>query len=95
MKALNVASGLVISGLVLVLLIVGKELFIPFFIALLIWFLITSIAEFLEEIDFGPLKLPYWVRTIIAFVLVFVVLYFIGNLVAGKCRKYDGGYASI
>lgn len=46
MKIIKIAAVLIITTFVVTLLIIGKPLLIPFFIAVVIWYLINAIYEY-------------------------------------------------
>jgi len=55
------------------LLVVGKDLIIPFVLALLIWFLIVEFRTLLEKIPYVGNKFPRWVWTILSSLILFSI----------------------
>ena len=81
MKSSSLASALLIAGLLIVLLIVGKNLLIPFAIAIVIWFLINALSEVFGRIKIKGRPLPAWLRLLLSSLTMLGFLFFIGELI--------------
>ncbi len=64
------------------LLVIGKDLLIPFILALLIWFLIVDFRRLFEKIPGIGQKLPRWIWTVISSFILFIICGLIVNLLA-------------
>jgi predicted PurR-regulated permease PerM len=66
--------------------IYGKNLILPFFIALIFWFLIKEIRSFLKKIKYID-KVPNIILNIIAFVIIFAILGGVGKILAMNIQQ--------
>lgn len=74
MRASKITNALLISIAVVIILIYGKKLLIPFVLALIFWFLIKEIRNLLNRIKFIDKKIPNIVLNLIGFSFIFLVL---------------------
>lgn len=68
------------------LLILGKDLIIPFVLALFIWFLIKELRNTLRKIPFVRNSLPTWLQTGVSTLVMFLALGAIVNLVMNNIQ---------
>ena len=66
---------------VVYILIIGKSLIMPFVFALLLWLIVKQIRLFMNRIRFVEKMVPEWVKNLISFVIILLVLNFIVNIV--------------
>ena len=64
------------------ILFVGKELLIPFVLAVFIWYLINSLAAAYQRLSLGRLRLPPSLSFVLSIATIFVVLSFLVQLVS-------------
>lgn len=76
----RLASILVTITIVVVFLIYGKDLLIPFVLAAFVWFIIREIRIFIRKNKFIREKLPTSVENILSSVILFGVIGFVVNL---------------
>ncbi len=76
----RLANILVIVTIVVVFLVYGKNLLIPFVLAAFIWFIIREIRLFIRKNRFIREKLPTWLENIMASVILFGIIGFVVNL---------------
>lgn len=102
MTLTKVASLLIIIAAVFTLLILGKDLLIPFIIAVLIWYLINALSHWLSRFRFGRYRLPYWAATVVSGLIIALVILSVGGLIAqngremvGELPKYEKNVESI
>lgn len=76
------ALSLLLIGLILTGLILGRDLLVPFVLALLLWFLVVSLRNLIGKLKIGSFSLPKWIQTTVAFVLICFVIWGIARLVA-------------
>jgi len=74
MKASRITNSLLISFAVVVIFIYGKNLIIPFVIALIFWFLIKEIRDVLNKIKFIDEKIHNSILNIIGFAAIFFII---------------------
>lgn len=74
------------------ILIIGKNLLIPFVFALLLWFIVKQIRYLMNRITFVKTKIPVWVKNLFSFLMIFAVLNFIINIVFTNLRILANSY---
>jgi len=74
MKSSRITNGLLVSFALVIILIYGKTLLIPFVIALIFWFLIKEIRDVLNKIKFIDEKIPNTVLNLLGFALIFFII---------------------
>lgn len=74
MKASRITNSLLISFAVVTIFIYGKNLLIPFVVALIFWFLIKEIRDALNKIKFVDKKIPNTILNIIGFASIFLII---------------------
>jgi len=79
-KSSSIFFALASLALVLLGLIYFSSIFKPLVIAFLIWFIINQIKVSLARIKIKGKTLPSWSRSILAFLIILLVLYFITEL---------------
>lgn len=87
MTLTKVASLLLIITAIFALLILGKNLIIPFVIALLIWYLINALSHWIGKFKYRKKKLPYWATTVVSGLIITLIILFIGGLIAQNARQ--------
>jgi predicted PurR-regulated permease PerM len=77
---------------IVVTLIYGKTLLIPFVFALLLWFLVRKIRQSLDRIKFIKKYLPYWFKNVFtSFVLIFI-LGFVSKMLLSNINQLANSY---
>jgi len=76
-----------IAALSLYLLIAGQELLIPFVIAIVIWYLIISIASAFRRIPLAGPYIPRWLSLIAAVALCLWTFYFVVELITDNITQ--------
>ncbi len=82
MKIEKVASAVVVIAFVIALLVIGKPFLVPLFLAIVIWYVITSINEWLRNLSRFVERIPNSITLLVSSVLFITVLFLLGNLVA-------------
>ena len=82
MKIEKVASAVVVIAFVIALLVIGKPFLVPLFLAIVIWYVITSINEWLRNLSGFMNRIPNSLTLLVSSVLIIGVLFLLGNLVA-------------
>lgn len=75
-----------------IILSYGKTLLIPFVFALLLWFTIREIRNFLDRINFVRNKFPAWIKNILTSVFILIVLTFASRLISSSIRTLAVSY---
>jgi len=74
MKASKATNGLLIGFALVVMLIYGKTLIVPFVVALIFWFLIKEIRDLLKRIKFVRNKVHNIILNAFGFILIFAII---------------------
>jgi predicted PurR-regulated permease PerM len=74
MNASRITNSILISFAVVVIFIYGKNLLIPFVVALIFWFLIKEIRDVLNKIKFIDEKIPNGILNILGFAAIFLII---------------------
>ncbi|MDH5599571.1 MAG: AI-2E family transporter [Cyclobacteriaceae bacterium] len=64
---------ILLTALVIVVLIYGQHLLIPFFLSLIFWFLIREVRNLYRKVPFIEKKFPTWLQNTLATVLIFFI----------------------
>lgn len=72
----NIASMFVITIAIVVILIFGKDLLIPFVLAWLLWFIVRQIRKTIDRIGIIERYLPIWLKNILALTVIIYVFHF-------------------
>ncbi len=70
MKLNRAAYGLIIALILVYVLIIGKELLVPFVIAIVIWYLVNSIKKLINRIIPDKFNVPSWIIGTLAYVFI-------------------------
>ncbi len=84
MRLLNFFLAFVSTILVFYILIVGKDLLIPFVLAIIIWYLINILALAFEKIKIWKYHLPRWLCFIFSFITMGGLIVFFLNLISNN-----------
>ncbi len=74
MKALRITNSIIISFAIVVIFIYGKDLILPFVVALIFWFLIKEIRDLINKIPFFNQKIPNIILNLIGFATIFAII---------------------
>ena len=74
MKASRITNGLLVSFALVAIFIYGKNLILPFVVALIFWFLIKEIRDVLNRVKFIDEKIPNAVLNIVGFAAIFAII---------------------
>lgn len=75
------ASLLIVLSISVLVLVLGKNLIIPFVFALLIWLLMRKFRDLLDYLPLFRKWIPRWVKTIMSSFLFIAIFFFLGSLV--------------
>lgn len=87
MKIKDVSLGLIIIFILILALIYGKSLLIPFVLALMIWFVLKAIRMLILRFYPGKKALPSWIAGTFSFIVVFGLLSLVGKILASNINK--------
>ncbi|NRB51491.1 MAG: AI-2E family transporter [Saprospiraceae bacterium] len=87
MKILNAAAWMVATALVVVLLVYGKSLLIPFVIALVVWYVIVGLNNWIGSFEFIRKYCPGWLSATLAMLIIVLFLVFVGEMIANNAQS--------
>jgi AI-2 transport protein TqsA len=87
MRAQKIAYSMIIAIGVVIVLIYGKNLLMPFVFAVFLWFIIKAIRESFDRISIKGKRFPLWLKNILAFLIVFLVLASLGKVLSVNINK--------
>lgn len=94
MKANNAASWLIIITLIVMTLLYGQSIIVPFIVAVLIWFVVKKTRNMIDKIGFVHRYIPKWIKTALATFLIFGTLVLIGKMLTDNIEKIVASYKS-
>lgn len=90
----NVAYFFISAISIVVILIYGKTLLIPFVFALLLWFLTRKIRYHLNTVDFIRDKIPTWFKNVFILGLMVLMLSFVSKLLVANINSLAKSYST-
>lgn len=90
----NVSNFFISAISIVVLLIYGKTLLIPFVFALLLWFLTRKIRYHLNTINFIQNKIPNWIKNLFILGFMFLILSFVSKLLILNINNLAKSYSN-
>jgi AI-2 transport protein TqsA len=76
----KIASTFIVIALIIVALIYGQTLLIPFIFALLVWVLIRGVRMVMDKNDWIKNTIPSWIKSLVASALFFSILAIVSNV---------------
>lgn len=102
MRTQNIAYLLVSCISLVFILIYGQAILVPFILGLLLWFIGKALESKLDKISFIKKKFPNWLKHILSFGIILIVLIFITdiltsniNSLAQSFEKYEPNFDSL
>ncbi|PWH87163.1 AI-2E family transporter [Brumimicrobium oceani] len=84
----------IITISIVFILVVGKTILIPFVFALLLWFIVRSIREFLNKISFVNRFFPLWLKNLIPSVFLLGIFLLISRMLMVNINTLTKSYSS-
>lgn len=88
----NIAYFFIVAISLVVVLSFGQSLLIPFVFALLLWFIVREIKNFMNRVDFIKKKFPSWLKTVITSLFIFTILGFVSRVVLFNINTLSKSY---
>jgi predicted PurR-regulated permease PerM len=85
-------SGLLLTIAIVVILIYGQNLLVPFIIAVLVWFLVSKVRSVLDLIPFFRHRVPMWIKSLITSVVIFSILGFLSSVLSHSINNLGKSY---
>jgi AI-2 transport protein TqsA len=92
MNVTKAASVLLIMIAIVIILIFGQSLMIPFVFAVLIWFLVMKVRHLLDLVPVLKKHLPGWLKTLFTSVIIFSVLGFVVSILTASINSLAKSY---
>lgn len=92
MKIQNVAYWMIVLTLVVLTLIYGQSIILPFIIALFIWFVVKKIRNFMDRSTLLRRFIPKWIKTLLASFVVFHLIVMIGQVLTTNIESLSNSY---
>lgn len=90
----NTAYFFISAIAIVIILIYGKTLLIPFIFALLLWFLIRKIRHVIDRVDFICNKIPSWFKNLFVSGVIIVFLSLISKIILANINNLAQNYMS-
>lgn len=87
MRILNAAAWMVATSLVVVLLVYAKSLLIPFVIALVVWYVIVGLNNWIGSFSFIRKYCPGWLSATLSMLIIVLFLVFVGEMIANNAQS--------
>lgn len=84
----NVAAWLLTIGLVLLLIIFGKDYLVPIFLALVIWYLVNALSTLFQRIPLIGKYLPEGVTLLMSLFFIGLSLYLLGDVLVSTIQGF-------
>ena len=92
MNLRNTAYFFIVAIAVVVVLIFGKSLLIPFIFALLLWFTIREIRSLLDRISLVRKKFPSWAKNLLTSTVILTILGLISTAISSNINSLARSY---
>ena len=89
----NSADIIVIITAIIVVLVIGKGILIPFIFALIFWFLTREIRKTIYKIPLAEKFIPKWLSNIIVFSLVILSFSFVSEIITNSISDLTSSYS--
>ncbi len=86
-KLLHFTLSAIILTLIILLLYYGYPLLIPFFVSIVIWYLIISFSSFLNHFPVIGRYIPRWLSYLLAVAVAFAVIWFVFTIVTNNINE--------
>ncbi len=84
MGVLAYAGGLGIITLTVYIMVVGRDLIVPFLISVVIWHLINTLTDYYHKINIKNIRIPKPICFIAALITMFVALYLVVDMIGNN-----------
>lgn len=84
MKVLSYAGGLGLISLTVYIMVVGRDLIVPFLVSVVIWFLINTLADYYHKIEIASFKIPKTLCFIASLITTVVALWMLVDMIGNN-----------
>lgn len=79
--------------LMLLLLVYGEPILVPFVIAILIWFVVKKTRNLLDKSAFIRRYIPIWIKNGLSSIIIFGAIFFIGQMLTANIQSLANSYS--
>jgi len=87
MKISNIFYSSLLGIALVIILIYGKAILLPFVLAVIVWFLIRIIKNFVRKIEIKSRCAPRWIQNIVAFIIIFAVFGLLAKMLSYNIKS--------
>ena len=91
-SVLNIAAAFLILTLVITALAMGRPFLLPLVLALVVWYVIASLRDFMASLRVGNFSLPRWVSLLLSMSIIGSIAYFVVNIVLTSFASLIGDF---
>ncbi|MCF8475059.1 MAG: AI-2E family transporter [Emcibacter sp.] len=84
MGILSYAGGLGLISLIVYIMVIGRDLLVPFMIAIVIWYLINILSDYFHKITIGKWQIPRMISYIASLLTIILVLNFLIGMISNN-----------
>lgn len=87
MGVLSYAGGLGLITLSVYIMVMGRDLIVPFLVSVVIWFLINTLSDYYNKIKIGKFIIPKPICFVAALLTMFVALYLLVDMIGSNISQ--------
>ena len=91
-SVLKIAAAFLILTLVITALAMGRPFLLPLVLALVVWYVIASLRDFMASLRVGNFSLPRWVSLLLSMSIIGSIAYFVVNIVLTSFASLIGDF---
>ena len=89
---LNIGAAFLILTIVVAALAYGRPFLLPLVLAIVVWYVIASLRDFMASIAIGSFHLPRWLSLLLSMFVIGFIAYFVINIVLGSFAALIGDF---
>lgn len=87
MGILSYAGGLGLISLTVYIMVIGRDLLVPFMISIAIWYLINILSDYYHKITIGKWQVPRWMSYTASLLTIILVLNFLIGMISSNISE--------
>lgn len=87
MGVLSYAGGLGLITLSVYIMVVGRDLIVPFLVSVVIWYLINTLSDYYHKIKIGQFVIPKAICFVAALLTMFIALYLLVDMIGNNITQ--------
>ncbi|SKA68818.1 Predicted PurR-regulated permease PerM [Thiothrix eikelboomii] len=81
-RLVNITAGLFLICILGWLLVIGRDILIPLIIAIVIWYVLDTVARYFQSISFGGFHVPRMIAVLLALAISILLMLFVMDMIA-------------